>query len=76
MNTTKLIKSDNGYYWVRNNSMTDVMGCARAKAFGVWWLKIKREQVDAGFKLMEDKHNTAIFSELGDFLYVDNIPLQ
>jgi hypothetical protein len=80
MQTTKLIKSGNGYYWVmdidQKVSMTDVMGYARAKSFGVWWLKIRREQVDAGFKLMADKHNTAIFSELGDFLYVDNIPHQ
>lgn len=77
MNTIKLTKtSDNYYTWTKDKQATIAMQRAYAKAFGVWWLRIKREQVEAGLAMMQDKHNTAFFSDLGDFLYVDTIQEQ
>lgn len=73
MNTTKLRREQDHYIWVRDTQATEPMLKANAKAFGVWWLRISRDQVEAGIDLLKEKHNTAFFSEREDFLYVDTI---
>jgi len=72
-NLIKLIKHNGEYYWVDGNNATMPMKEASAKSFGVWWLKIKREQVETGISLIKETHNTAFFSDRGDFLYVDTL---
>ena len=72
-NVIRLTKINNNYIWTRDKQKTDPMQKASAKAFGVWWLRIKRDKIDASIDLLDSKHNTAFFSSLGDFLYVDTI---
>lgn len=75
-NLIKLIKHDGEYSWVEGELSLPPMKEASAKSFGVWWLRIRRDQVEAGLSMLKEKHNTAFFSEKGDFLYVDSIEYQ
>ena len=69
----KLYKEYDGYKWAKGKDASILLSRAHAKAFGVWWLRIERKQVEAGMAMMEEtKHNTAFFADdRKDFLFVN-----
>lgn len=74
-NLIRLMKLQNGnYVWCSKNNYSEEMSKGNALAFGVWWLRLSKKNIETGFELMADKHNFCAFSEKGDFLYVDTIP--
>ena len=71
----KLVKKPNGYSW-ENTKTHDVVENTKynAIAFGSWWLKFDKKTIESVMEVMDrEGHNTAFFSDLGDFLYIDNI---
>jgi hypothetical protein len=73
VNVMKLVRRNDEYAWIVKDNATQPLLKSNAKAFGVWWLRIDRKQVEAGIELMKGDINTAVFSSKGDFLYVEAI---
>lgn len=68
MNNITLSKTNNSYYWESNNSKTEELPRAKARAFGVWWMRLDRNDVDKAFDIIDkEASGKAVFLDNGDF---------